>query len=152
MNISINILRFIKLYLIICCLINYKFIIINYFFNNITNLNTILIKMLLCELLKNTDNIKSIKNIILIIISFNIFPFNNNYLIYYEMFFYMYHKLYTTLKYNIFYKYLIIYQYLIILINFIMFLNKNNEKNKILNIIFINNFIIAYLVDFIETF
>jgi hypothetical protein len=33
-----------------------------------------------------------------------------------------------------------------------MFLNKNNEKNKILNIIFINNFAIAYIADFIETF
>jgi hypothetical protein len=108
--------------------------------------------MLLCELFKYRNNFTSIINLIFILISFNIYPSKNNYYIYYQMFIYMYEKIYTTLKYNIFYKYLMFYQYLIILINFIMFLNKNNEKNKILNVIFINNFAIAYIADFIETF
>lgn len=149
---NISLIQFIKLYLIVSFLINYNEIIIKYFFYDITNYNTILVKILLCELLKYRNNIKPIISLIFILISFNIFPSNDNYYIYCEMFMYMYQKLYTTLRFNIFYKYLIFYQYLIILINFIMFLNKNNEKNKILNIIFINNFAIAYIADFIETF
>jgi hypothetical protein len=152
MNINISLIRLIKLYLIISCLVNYNEIIVKYFFNIITNFNRLLIKMLLCELFKYRNNFTSIINLIFILISFNIYPSKNNYYIYYQMFIYMYEKIYTTLKYNIFYKYLMFYQYLIILINFIMFLNKNNEKNKILNVIFINNFAIAYIADFIETF
>ena len=115
----------------------------------IENLNKLLMVLIICEYVKNIG-IKSIINLAFIAIIFNIYPSNNNYYLYFAMFIFMYNKYLTTLKNNIYYKFLLLYQILIIILNIIF--NNDIKKNKILNVIYINNFAIGYIFDWIETY
>ena len=157
-------MNIIKIYLIICCLYYYEEIILEFIYNfyNLTTLknndntiiekfNKLLIPIIMCEYVKNIG-IKSIINLVFIAIVFNIYPSINNYYIYCAMFVFMYEKFLTTLKNNKYYKYLLSYQFMIIILNIIMYVNNDIKKNNVLNVIYINNFAIGYIFDWIETY